>query len=87
MTWDWLFFLWGGWQGNGQVFCVSGDLCMFYNAQKATTGNVDFVFVKSSSLMFFFLCLFILETLSLSQLFWTSVSNMLMEDDATLLSK
>jgi hypothetical protein len=34
--------------------------------------------------MFFSLCLFVLDFLFVSRLFWTSASSMLMEDDATL---
>jgi len=87
MTWGWFFFMGGGWQGNGRVFCAGGDLRMFYNAQKAAAGNADFVLVQLLLLMFFSLCLSVLDSLSLSQLFWTSASSMLIKDDAALLFK
>ncbi len=85
MIWGWFFFMGGGWQGNGRVFCAGGDLRMFYNAQKAAAGNADFVLVQLLLLMFFSLCLPFLDSLSLSQIFWTSASSMLIKDDAALL--
>ncbi len=80
-----VLFLGAGWQGNGRVFCAGGDLRMFYNAQKAAAGNADFVLVQLLLLMFFSLCFSVLDSLSLSQLFWTSASSMLIKEDAALL--
>jgi hypothetical protein len=85
MTSSCFFFMGGGWQGNGRVFCAGGDLRMFYNAQKAAAGNADFVLVQLLLLMFFSLCFSVLDYLSLSQLFWTSASSMLIKDDAASL--
>jgi 3-hydroxyisobutyryl-CoA hydrolase len=39
MTSSCFFFMGGGWQGNGRVFCAGGDLRMFYNAQKAAADD------------------------------------------------